>query len=136
MDIKLGQCVQENKREEHTQRSKEETEKILRERHLDEEKIQKVMECITFHHGANEYPSLEAEICVNADSYKFLHPRGIIAGLILFGRRNDSVDLCCQQIEAKMDEKFKVLSLDICKEELTPYYHTFKKILTEAKAIS
>ena len=135
MDLKIGQCIKENTLSEHTQRSKEEAEKILHERNLAEEKIQKVIECVLYHHGTSQYPSLEAEICANADCYRFLHPRWIIGGLILFGRRNDSVDVCCQQIEAKIEEKFNVLSLDICKEELIPYYHTFKEIITEAKDI-
>ncbi|MEI7563092.1 MAG: hypothetical protein WCJ39_05440 [bacterium] len=75
MDLKIGQCIKENTLSEHTQRSKEESEKILRERHLDEEKIQKVMECVLYHHGTSKYPSVEAEICANADCYRFLHPR-------------------------------------------------------------
>jgi len=37
-------------------------------------------------------------------------------------------------VEKKMDEKFSILSLPICKEELTPYYNQFKKFIAEAKS--
>jgi hypothetical protein len=95
--------------------------------------LKKIIACIEQHHGTADYFFLEAEICANADCYRFLHPRGILSAFILFGRRDESTDNILTQVEKKMDEKFSILSLPICQEELTPYYNQFKKLIAEAR---
>lgn len=39
------------------------------------------------------------------------------------------------QAEVKTDEKYATLSLDICKQELEPCYHTLKEYIAEARKI-
>jgi hypothetical protein len=34
--------------------------------------------------------------------------------------------LCLDEAEKKLDEKYAILSLETCKQELQPYYQTFK----------
>ncbi len=38
-----------------------------------------------------------------------------------------------KQVEYKMDEKWNILSLDICKQELEPYYKQFKDLIDIAR---
>lgn len=38
-----------------------------------------------------------------------------------------------KQLEYKMDEKYGALSLDIAKEELEPYYRSFKELISKTK---
>ncbi|MBU0627523.1 hypothetical protein KKG31_05800 [Patescibacteria group bacterium] len=133
MDLKLGECFKEGKLQEHIARSSQAAKKFLQNFEIVPEKLTKIISCVESHHGVPEFSCLEAEICANADCYRFLHPRGIVSALILRGRRNESTDNALAQVEKKMDEKFSILSLSTCKEELTPYYNMFKKIIAEAK---
>jgi hypothetical protein len=119
--------------QEHVARSSQAAQKFLQDFDIDPEKLTKIIACIESHHGTPSYSCLEAEICANADCYRFLHPRGIVSAFILFGRRDESTDNALAQVEKKMDEKFSILSLPMCKEELTPYYNMFKKIIAQAK---
>ena len=133
MDIKLGECTYQNKAHEHTQKSIEATQIFLQQYKVDQETIDEVTACVGAHHGMQRYPSLEAEICANADCYRILHPRWFTSIIILFGRRNESTNWMLEQLEGKVEEKHKILSIDICKQELEPYYHQFKKLILEAK---
>jgi hypothetical protein len=36
-------------------------------------------------------------------------------------------------VEQKMEEKWDILSLDICKKELEPYYKQFKALIDTAR---
>lgn len=134
MDLKLGECFKEWKLQEHVARSSQAAKKFLQDFDIAPEKLTKIISCIEQHHGTPNYLCLEAEICANADCYRFLHPRWVVSAFILFGRRDESTDTALTQVEKKMDEKFSILSLPICKEELTPYYNQFKKFIAEAKS--
>ncbi len=81
--------------------------KIFLEKYpLTKEEQKKIINCVEAHHKGVKFNCVEAEICANADCYRFLHP--------------------------KMNEKHKILSLDICKKELEPYYQEFKKLFEKA----
>lgn len=136
MDLKIGECVSEDKISEHVKRSSDSTREFLDKFNLGEEIIEKIINCVDAHHGEKDFIYKEAEICANADCYRFLHPRGIFGALILFGRRNESVDFCLDNVEKKMQEKYNILSLDICKKELEGYYQTFKKLIKEAQEVN
>ena len=43
--------------------------------------------------------------------------------------RFDDMKDILDQVELKMDEKWNILSLKICKDELSEHYHYFKKII-------
>jgi hypothetical protein len=135
MDLKLGECLKENKVSEHIQRSSEMAGKFLDQFNLPEEVYKKVINCVEAHHGTKSYNCIEAEICANADCYKFLHPRGILGYLVLLGTRGQNIDDCFTQLLVKMEEKYKIISLDICKEELNKYYVQFKELIDKAKKI-
>lgn len=133
MDLKIGECVSEWKIQEHVQRSSIASQDFLKQFDLDKEIFDKIIACVESHHGTEKYFCKEAEICANADCYRFLHPRWIFSAIILFGGRSSSTDKVLIEVEKKIDEKYAVLSLDICKQQLDLYYQSFKKFILESK---
>jgi len=133
MDIKLGQARAEGKIESHIQMSVEATTAFLKEFDISEEVKEKIVNCVAGHHGTIKYNYLEAEICANADCYRFLHPQGLFGYFILHGSRSIDFNSGLEKAIEKTEEKWNILSLDICKKELETYYLSFKKLLGEAK---
>lgn len=133
MDLKLKQALTENKLSEHVQMSLEASKEFLEQFDLSEEIKNKIISCIEEHHGAEKFTCIEAEICANADCYKFLHPKGILLYVCILNERyKGDFKKISEQILGKIEEKKQVLSLDICKEELGPYYQEIQKILEKA----
>jgi hypothetical protein len=133
MDLKLGQAVHENKVAQHIQMSADAAKEFLNQFDIDSSSKEKILNCIEAHHGNVPFHSIEAEICANADCYRFIHPRGFFLYLtILWKRKPDFMD-CLVEAEKKLDEKYGILSLDICKEELEAYYRTLKQYIDDAK---
>ncbi len=133
MDLKIGQCIKENRLPEHVKESSLAAQEFLKQFDLDQEVLKKIISCIESHHGVDNYYCLEAEICANADCYRFLSPEGFFHGLLIFGNRYPNFNDALDQLDKKVEEKYKVLSLDICKQELEEYYHQFKILVDKAK---
>jgi len=133
MDLKLGQALKEDRIKEHVKMSSDAAKEFLEKSDLTNDEKEKVINCIDAHHGTIPYTCVEAEICANADSYRFLHPKGVLAYFTLLGKRLESIQTCIEQAESKLEEKHNIISLDICKEELEPYYQQFKKLFKEAR---
>jgi hypothetical protein len=132
MDVKLPQARKEKKAAEHTRMSLERAREFLASSGLDEDAKEKILSCVADHHGAKEYRCLEAEVSANGDCYKFMHPKGFFMYLTILGRECDTFEECLKQAEMKMNEKFGVISLDICKQELGEYYRVLKGYIAEA----
>jgi hypothetical protein len=113
--------------------SSEAAQKFIKDFDLDKEKKEKIINCIEAHHGKVEFKCIEAEICANADCYRFVHPRGFFAYLTLLGKRQVDFNECLNQVEYKLDEKHGILTLDICKKELEEYYQTLKKFIDDSR---
>lgn len=75
MDLKLGQAVKEKHLPEHVLMSVEASKIFLEKFNLADETKDKIINCVAAHHKQVEFTSLEAEICANADCYRFIHPR-------------------------------------------------------------
>jgi len=133
MDLKIGQCMREGRLSEHVRESSLVSREFLKQFNLDSETFDKVISCIESHHGVEKYSCLEAEICANADCYRFLSPTGFLNGLMIFSGRGLSFNDCLLQLENKMEEKHKILSLDVSIQELENYYVNFKKLIIDAK---
>src|SRR3989339_1253165 len=133
MDIKLGQAKAEGKIEEHIGMSAKATTEFLKQFGIVEDIRQNIVNCVEAHHATIPYQSLEAEICANADCYRFLHPRGLFGYFILHGSHSLDFDSGLEKAENKLEEKWNILSLDICKKELEPYYRMFKELIDRAK---
>lgn len=133
MDIKLGECKSEGKREEHITKSAEATRQFLNSFDIDDGKKRKIINCVATHHGNTPFECKEAEICANSDCYKFLSPIAMFKYTRILSNEGKSLEEVLKQLEFKMDEKWNILSLDICKEELVGYYNAMKKLIAEAK---
>jgi HD superfamily phosphodiesterase len=133
MDLKLGQAIKEDRLKDHVSMGVEASRLFLNNYSLDKKIKEKILNCIESHHRDVEFNSIEAEICANADCYRFIHPRGFLAYFTLLGKRYDNFDDCLRQAEMKLDEKNQILSLDICKEELNGYYKVLKQLIADSK---
>jgi len=135
MDLKLGEAFSKGKIKEHVRMSVKATKKFLEKFELKEEIKKKIINCVKAHHGQVPFICKEAEICVNADCYRFLHPKGFFCALFEVAKMGMEIDEILNILEAKLDEKYKILSLDICKKELEKYYRQLKKLIKIAKEL-
>jgi len=113
--------------------SREYAKKFLDKNDVNKETKDKILNCVAAHHMAVPFNCIEAEICANADCYKFLHPKGFIQFITILGNRDRNLNKILDNAEEKLDEKWNVLSLDICKKELSEYYHMFKKLIKNCR---
>ena len=132
MDLKLGEAFSKGKPGEHLKIGSKTAKKFLLQFKLPKEVVGKIINCIEGHHGKG-WKCKEAEIVANADCYRFLHPRGVFAYIKSLDKRFDNLNDALSQIEKKSEEKLKILSLDICKEELEPAYKAIKELIKKAK---
>lgn len=133
MDIKLGQAFKENKLSEHVKIGVEATREFLNKYKIDEQLKEKIINCVEAHHKDVPFTCIEAEICANADCYRFIHPKGFFSTLTSLGKRGLDFAECLKKAEEKLDEKYNILSLDICKKELNKYYKIFKRFIEKAR---
>lgn len=137
MDIKLGQAIKEKHAQDHVDMSVVATKIFLEQYSIDQSKKDKIINCVAAHHKYIPYTCLEAEICANADCYRFMEPKGIFLFIhILSKERQMEFKKILESVEAKLEEKHNILSLDICKNELAENYKVFKKMLSEIKDIN
>jgi len=130
MDFKIGQALSENRLKDHIEMSKDAAADLLKPFKLPSEITDKVVNCILGHHKTHSWAFPEAEVCANADCYRFLTPRGLISFLIQIGKREMSVDESIAYARSKVEEKWNILSLDRCRKELEPNYKFLKQLLT------
>lgn len=135
MDLKIGACIKENKLAEHVKDSSAEAQNFLKQFNLDEIVFKKIVFCIEQHHGTKDYYCLEAEICANADCYRFLSPEGFFHGLLIFGNRLSNFNEALTNLENKVEEKYNIISLDICRQEVEENYYIFKKLIKTARRV-
>jgi hypothetical protein len=128
MDYKLGEAFKAGKLKEHVKMSVDAAQKLL-EKIVDENVLARILHCIEAHHGTVPFQSIEAEICANADCYRFIHPVGSLTYLATLGKRQLSHAELLKQSRSKLEEKWSILSLDICKNDLNPYFKSLKKLL-------
>lgn len=125
MDCLIGRAIQAGKLEDHVKMSLGGANKLLNKSSLSDEEKENIRHCVLEHHGASKFYSLESEICCNADYYRFTSVLGFSYGLRYLRDMpfKDLVGLLAKKVE----EKWNLLSLDICKKELGPQH----KILTD-----
>ncbi|MBN2603292.1 MAG: hypothetical protein JXA91_04080 [Candidatus Thermoplasmatota archaeon] len=129
MDCKLGHAYSQNKLPQHIKMSAAKAEEILsKDPKITREEKENVLHCIKEHHGVKKFFSIESEIVSNADCYQFASVRGMIGGIT--NTMGMSLDDLIALYEAKADEKWNSLTLDICKKELEPQYKAIKKLFS------
>lgn len=135
MDLKIGQCMKEGRLTEHVKDSSLAAQEFLKQFDISDEVFKKIVSCIELHHGTENYYCLEAEICANSDCYKFLSPEGFFHALMTFGNRLLNFNEALTNLENKVDEKYNIISLDICRQEVEENYHIFKKLIKTARRV-
>jgi len=132
MDCMLGVAFKEGRMPDHISMSAEKASEMLSvySDTPDEDK-ENIVSCVKEHHGVKKFSSLEAEICCNADCYRFSSIRGFVGG-IHHGREMQLKDLL-KLYKDKSDEKWNALSLDICKKELEPEYKAIQELISTYK---
>ncbi len=131
MDIKLGESRKQGK--DHVVAGVDATKEFLNQFELDSLTKENIINCVEAHHGTVEYKYKEAEICANADCYRFLTPKGVFQFFKVLSLRESDFNKILDQVEFKLEEKYNVLTLDICKQELEPYYKMFKDLIQKAR---
>ncbi|MEK6889639.1 MAG: hypothetical protein AABX35_00470 [Nanoarchaeota archaeon] len=132
MDIKLGEAKNIGKIQDHVEMGIKATNDFLSKFNISQEKKNKIINCVEAHHN-KKWTCIEAEICANADCYRFLLLRNWLAFLNSLGKEKDDFDNNLIYAESKLEEKWNILSLDICKKELKEDYHLIKKIIEKAR---
>jgi len=143
MDCQLGEATKQG-RTDHEQMGAAAFEKLFIDSGMPKSKKQereifdKIENCILAHHRKIPYTCIEAEICANADCYKFITPRGVFNFAMVLGQRNGTEDNFDENIKAmdfKLNEKWNTVSLPEVRAELEPYYNEFQRLINEAKSI-
>jgi DNA mismatch repair ATPase MutL len=124
MDLKLGEAFKNGVQKEHVKMSSEATQEFLSHYDLDEKEKEILINSVEAHHGSINYNSIEAEICANADCYRFVHPKGVFYYFTTLSKRYSDFESIINQIETKLNEKINIASIPIVKEELSSYYNT------------
>lgn len=134
MDCLLGQAIKENRIQDHIQMSLKKANELLARSALSEEDKENICHCISEHHGANKFYSLESEICCNADCYRFLSIKGFVFVMRGFGEM-PLADLMAF-LGKKVEEKWSLVSLDRCKKELGSQYRVITNLMEELSRTS
>ena len=124
MDLKLGEAFKNGIQKEHVKMSSEAAKVFLSDYDLDKNEKEILINSVEAHHGSISYNSIEAEICANADCYRFVHPKGVFYYFTTLSKRYSDFDSVINQIETKLNEKINIVSIPIVKEELFDYYNT------------
>ena len=127
MDIKLSEASKLGKGPEHPKMASEFAKKFLKDYDVTEEEKNIIINSIEAHHGKVPYESIEAEVCANADCYRFIHPIGVFAYATMLGKRDLTYKEQIEQLKFKLNEKHNILSLPKAKEELESYYESYSK---------
>ncbi|MCJ7804205.1 hypothetical protein MUP35_00520 [Patescibacteria group bacterium] len=135
MDVKVGEAFANNRIQDHIQMSLEASLTALKPLSLDKKLIKKISGCILNHHGAKRYPSIEAEICANADCFKFLHPRAFIAFIASLGKRGRPFEDLLKYAKEKVEEKIAIISLPEVKQEAKEYYQLLSKLFEKTQKV-
>lgn len=132
MDYKLKEAGKIGKKQEHVNMAVQFTEEFLTNYNITEVEKEKIINCIEAHHGKIPFKCIEAEICANADCYRFLSSAGVFAYVCFLSNKLDNLEAILSKVMEKMNEKHRMLSLDKAKEELEESYQMFLKLFNNA----
>ncbi|MFH0962316.1 MAG: hypothetical protein V1820_06565 [archaeon] len=129
MDAWLGKAVAEGKQPEHAEFCARKAGKLLESfPEVTKEERENILSCIREHHGGVKFSSKESEICCNADCYRFASARGMFATIA--GIRPMPLSLLQKLCLAKLEEKWKAISLPQVRTELEPEYLAIREFLS------
>lgn len=133
MDIKLGEAFSLGKLDQHVKMSLDYAKSLCESnQELTAEEKDIIYNSVESHHGAIPHNSVESEIVTNADCYRFIHPTGVTWWNAALGTRTSNFLEIVGQLDLKLQEKWKLVSLPIVKKELEPYYLQYSKLFKVA----
>jgi len=127
IDVGLSKALQEGKIKEHIRISSEIAKEFLKRFNLPAEDKEKIINCIEAHHGGVKHSCIESEIVKNADNFRFLDPAGLLISLYHAQETGRSLSEWIKVAREKIEEKYKLVTLDICKKETEENYKIIKK---------
>lgn len=125
MDIKLKEARKLGKKEEHVSMAVEFARSFLKNYDITLEEYDNIINCIEAHHKKVPYKSIEAEICANADCYRFIDPKGVFAYFNFLSKKDLTIESLVEKLKRKLEEKHKLISLDKVKDDLEEDYQMF-----------
>ncbi len=129
MDVKIGQAIKEGRLEMHVEMSSDHARKFLSKYKVPKEQKAKIINCIEAHHKGVPFTCKEAEVCANADCYRMLTFEGALTLLTALIKRGFESKEALAYLEKKIDEKWGILSLGLCKKELAHNYKLLKSLV-------
>lgn len=129
MDLKLGQAKEQDRLSQHVVMSSEAAVKLLSDSQVERPIIEKVKNCIEGHHKAVPWTCPEAEICANADCYRFLLLPNWLQFLCSLVSREMSFVEAVKYAQQKFEEKLAILSLNEAKKELDSDIKLIRQII-------
>ena len=129
IDVGLSKAYQEGRIKEHVRIGSEITKEFLKKFNLYEKDEEKIINCIEAHHGGIEHTCIESEIVKNADNFRFLDPTGLFISLYHARETGRSLSEWVKLAREKVEEKHKLVTLDICKREAEDNYKVIKEFL-------
>lgn len=134
MDVKLGEAKHNNRIQDHVHLSVQAAEKFLNQQQANPKLIQQVLACVHEHHQTS-WSSKEAEICANADCYRFLDLNNWLSFIHEQGRKQQPYTETLALAIQKFEEKRAILSLQICKEELKEHQRIIQELIDKMKTL-
>lgn len=128
MDIKLKEARKTGRKNEHDLMAVEYAKEFLKDYNLTKEEYDKIINCIEAHHRKVPFNSIEAEICANADCYRFIHPMGVFAYEEVLATKLTDINEIVAKLQAKLEEKHEIVSLEKVSGDLEEYYQIFSKL--------
>ena len=128
MHSKLGDAIQQKKWPEHTTMALGYAMEFFKNYPLNESIKSKVFTCIK-EHREKTFTYKEAEICANANCYRYLIPKKVLKVFYSMGRQGYNFEEILFLIKEKVEQKWNLLTLEICKKELEENYFKIKEFL-------
>lgn len=131
MDLKLQEAKKSGNIKEHVKMAADFAKKFLKDYDISKEYYDKIINGIECHHGKKSFTCIEAEICLNADCYLFIDPKGVFSYLGLLAKRNMNLQEQMEQLSFKLEEKYRLLTLDEAKKDLEESYQMFHTLFSK-----
>ena len=132
---KIGEAIAQKKWTEHTNMALGFAMELFKKYPLNENIKNKVFICIREHRDKT-FSCKEAEICANANCYKYLLPRKILKMFYNFRSQGYNFEEILFLAEEKVEQKWNFLTLEVCKKELEQNYKKIKQFLESAKLLT
>lgn len=134
MDYKIGQALKEDRLKDHVKMSADAAKNFLEKENIDAESLKNVISCIMSHHQNIPFATLEAEVCANADCYRFLTPLGALSFISQLTKGRMGLNEAIDYLNSKLDEKWRIVSLPSVRKDLETNYKFLKELVKKAKA--